>query len=273
MSPDGHDPSHRGLRRAPRSRRIAEMSEEAQTSTRTGAGAGAAHIRAAAQRAHAHLPAPRFPLQPGAVPQRDAKPVGQPRRHGQPARHPGHRGARRRARRRAEGARAASRAAQRVPEQAGRGLGAPAHRDVNLLRLRADLVACGSNYLASLKDSEFLSAIKHRSAIPGRHLRVRPAGFLLLAQPGHRPARAFLQRVAGHAAPAVRCHRRAAVDHAAARQAAAGDRARRRVPHHLRTRHAHPAGAHRAAGGFGAVSGDLRRLTTGAACGCWPGTG
>jgi len=37
----------------------------------------------------------------------------------------------------------------------------------NLLRLRADLVACGSNYLGSLKDSEFLSAIKHRSAIPG----------------------------------------------------------------------------------------------------------
>jgi cell division protein ZapD len=37
----------------------------------------------------------------------------------------------------------------------------------NLLRLRADLVACGSNYLGGLKDSEFLSAIKHRSAIPG----------------------------------------------------------------------------------------------------------
>ena len=37
----------------------------------------------------------------------------------------------------------------------------------NLLRLRADLVACGSNYLAGLKDSGFLSAIKHRSAIPG----------------------------------------------------------------------------------------------------------
>ena len=35
------------------------------------------------------------------------------------------------------------------------------------MRLRADLVACGSNYLAGLKDSEFLSAIKHRSAIPG----------------------------------------------------------------------------------------------------------
>ena len=40
----------------------------------------------------------------------------------------------------------------------------------NLLRLRADLVACGSNYLAGLKDSEFLSAIKHRSAIPGLSL-------------------------------------------------------------------------------------------------------
>ena len=28
-------------------------------------------------------------------------------------------------------------------------------------------MACGSNYLAGLKDSEFLSAIRHRSAIPG----------------------------------------------------------------------------------------------------------
>jgi len=37
----------------------------------------------------------------------------------------------------------------------------------NLARLRAELVACGAGYLQSLKDSEFLSAIKHRSAIPG----------------------------------------------------------------------------------------------------------
>lgn len=37
----------------------------------------------------------------------------------------------------------------------------------NLLRLRADLLGTGSAYLAPLKDSEFLSAIRHRSAIPG----------------------------------------------------------------------------------------------------------
>jgi cell division protein ZapD len=37
----------------------------------------------------------------------------------------------------------------------------------NLLRLRADLLSTGVGYLQSLKDSEFLSAIKHRSAIPG----------------------------------------------------------------------------------------------------------
>lgn len=37
----------------------------------------------------------------------------------------------------------------------------------NLLRLRADLVAIGANYLQELKESEFLASIKHRSAIPG----------------------------------------------------------------------------------------------------------
>jgi len=37
----------------------------------------------------------------------------------------------------------------------------------NLLRLRNDLSAAGGNFMASLRDSEFLSAIKHRSAIPG----------------------------------------------------------------------------------------------------------
>jgi len=37
----------------------------------------------------------------------------------------------------------------------------------NLLRLRSDLVAIGANYLQALKESEFLAAIKHRSAIPG----------------------------------------------------------------------------------------------------------
>jgi cell division protein ZapD len=38
---------------------------------------------------------------------------------------------------------------------------------VNLTKLREDLSAVGGNFMAPLRDSEFLSAIKHRSAIPG----------------------------------------------------------------------------------------------------------
>ena len=37
----------------------------------------------------------------------------------------------------------------------------------NLVKLRADLATIGGNYMGPLRDSEFLSAIKHRSAIPG----------------------------------------------------------------------------------------------------------
>lgn len=37
----------------------------------------------------------------------------------------------------------------------------------NLVKLRHDLSAIGGNHMAPLRDSEFLSAIKHRSAIPG----------------------------------------------------------------------------------------------------------
>jgi cell division protein ZapD len=37
----------------------------------------------------------------------------------------------------------------------------------NLVRLRAELMTAGSAFLQPLRDSEFLSAIKHRSAIPG----------------------------------------------------------------------------------------------------------
>ena len=37
----------------------------------------------------------------------------------------------------------------------------------NLLKLREDLSTAGANFMAPLRDSEFLSAIKHRSAIPG----------------------------------------------------------------------------------------------------------
>jgi len=37
----------------------------------------------------------------------------------------------------------------------------------NLVQLRNDLSTVGGNYMGPLRDSEFLSAIKHRSAIPG----------------------------------------------------------------------------------------------------------
>jgi len=37
----------------------------------------------------------------------------------------------------------------------------------NLLKLRDDLASVGGNFMGPLRDSEFLSAIKHRSAIPG----------------------------------------------------------------------------------------------------------
>ena len=129
MSADEHDAGSDRFTGAAAVAQNSPMAEEAQQHAGARGGSRAAGIRAAAQRADAHLPAPRLPLQPGAVPQRDAEPVGQPRRHGQPARHPRHRRARRRARRRAEGARAPSRAAQRVPEQARRRLRPPAHRD------------------------------------------------------------------------------------------------------------------------------------------------
>lgn len=37
----------------------------------------------------------------------------------------------------------------------------------NIVRLRSDLTAMGGNFMAPLRDSEFLNGIKHRSAIPG----------------------------------------------------------------------------------------------------------
>jgi cell division protein ZapD len=37
----------------------------------------------------------------------------------------------------------------------------------NLIKLRDELSAAGGNFMGPLRDSEFLSAIKHRSAIPG----------------------------------------------------------------------------------------------------------
>ena len=57
--------------------------------------------------------------------------------------------------------------ADRIPVQARRGPGAAADAGGNLLRLRGELQNAGSAFLQPLRDSEFLSAIKHRSAIPG----------------------------------------------------------------------------------------------------------
>jgi len=54
----------------------------------------------------------------------------------------------------------------------------------NLLRLRADLSAAGMAWLQPLRDSEFLAAIKHRSAIPGGTCEFDlPDYFFWLTQP------------------------------------------------------------------------------------------
>ena len=84
----------------------------------------------------------------------------------------------------------------------------------NLLRLRSELLNAGSTFLQPLRDSEFLSAIKHRSAIPGGTCEFDlPDYYYWLSQPAEARTR-DLQRVARAAAAAVRWHRGAAVAHA-----------------------------------------------------------
>ena len=74
----------------------------------------------------------------------------------------------------------------------------------NLVRLRADLLHAGSAFLQPLRDSEFLSAIKHRSAIPGGTCEFDlPDYYFWLSQPDEARMRS-LQPVARPAAPAVR---------------------------------------------------------------------
>jgi len=64
----------------------------------------------------------------------------------------------------------------------------------NLLRLRADLMSAGSAFLQPLRDSEFLNAIKHRSAIPGGTCEFDlPDFYFWLAQPDDARMRAFNQ--------------------------------------------------------------------------------
>src|ERR1700756_3136042 len=64
----------------------------------------------------------------------------------------------------------------------------------NLTRLRGDLMTAGSTFLQPLRDSEFLSAIKHRSAIPGGTCEFDlPDYYYWLSQPEEARGRAFNQ--------------------------------------------------------------------------------
>jgi cell division protein ZapD len=64
----------------------------------------------------------------------------------------------------------------------------------NLLRLRADLMSAGSASLQPLRDSEFLNAIKHRSAIPGGTCEFDlPDFYFWLTQPDDARMRTFNQ--------------------------------------------------------------------------------
>jgi cell division protein ZapD len=62
----------------------------------------------------------------------------------------------------------------------------------NIVRLRTDLAAVGSTWLQPLRDSEFLAAIKHRSAIPGGTCEFDlPDYFFWLNQPAANRIEAF----------------------------------------------------------------------------------
>jgi cell division protein ZapD len=62
----------------------------------------------------------------------------------------------------------------------------------NLLRLRAELMGAGSTFLQPIRDSEFLSAIKHRSAIPGGTCEFDlPDFYYWLSQPADARMRTF----------------------------------------------------------------------------------
>ncbi|HEY6482875.1 MAG TPA: cell division protein ZapD [Steroidobacteraceae bacterium] len=64
----------------------------------------------------------------------------------------------------------------------------------NLQRLRGELMNAGSAFLQPLRDSEFLSAIKHRSAIPGGTCEFDlPDYYFWLAQPDEPRIRTFNQ--------------------------------------------------------------------------------
>jgi cell division protein ZapD len=64
----------------------------------------------------------------------------------------------------------------------------------NLMRLRSDLLNAGAAFLQPLRESEFLNAIKHRSAIPGGTCEFDlPDYYYWLSQPAEERMRAFNQ--------------------------------------------------------------------------------
>jgi cell division protein ZapD len=64
----------------------------------------------------------------------------------------------------------------------------------NLTRLRSDLMSAGSAFLQPLRDSEFLNAIKHRSAIPGGTCEFDlPDYYFWVTQPDEARMRTFNQ--------------------------------------------------------------------------------
>jgi len=64
----------------------------------------------------------------------------------------------------------------------------------NLMRLRTDLTSAGSAFLQPLRDSEFVNAIKHRSAIPGGTCEFDlPDYYFWLTQPDEARMRTFNQ--------------------------------------------------------------------------------
>jgi cell division protein ZapD len=64
----------------------------------------------------------------------------------------------------------------------------------NIVRLRSDLMNAGSAFLQPLRDSEFLNAIKHRSAIPGGTCEFDlPDYYFWLSQPDEARMRTFNQ--------------------------------------------------------------------------------
>ncbi len=105
----------------------------------------------------------------------------------------------------------------------------------NLVRLRTDLQNAGLTFLQPLRDSEFLSAIKHRSAIPAARAsstcRTITSGSRSRTKPAPAPS-----TNGGLAAPPLRRGGRAPVAHPPERPRPPGNRARRHLQHHLRPR-------------------------------------